>query len=50
MQYGDTALIRAAKNGRLQIVRELLKHGANKEAQTKVMQGGGVVGGVGNEG
>ena len=46
MQRGYTALICAAENGHLQIVQELLKHGADKDAKNKVMQGGG----VGNEG
>jgi len=50
MQDGTTALIRAVRFGYLEIVQELLKRGANKEAKDNVMQGGGVGGGVGNEG
>ena len=46
MQDGHTALIVAAQKGQLQTVQELLKHGANKDAKTKVVQGGGVGGGV----
>ena len=49
MQYGYTALTRAAENGHLQIVQELLKHGADADAKDEVMQGDGVGGGVGNE-
>ena len=50
MQDGETALMRAARNGRLQTVQELLKRGADADAKDKVMQGDGVGGGVGNEG
>ena len=50
MQDGYTALMRAAIGGHLQIVQELLKRGADADAKTKVMQGDGVGGGVGNEG
>ena len=50
MQYDSTALMNAAEEGHLQIVQELLKRGADKDAKTKVMQGDGVGGGVGNEG
>ena len=50
MQNGNTALIRAGFKGHLQTVQELLKRGADKDVQNKVMQGDGVGGGVGNEG
>jgi len=50
MQNGSTALICAAQEGRLQIVQELLKRGADADAKDEVMQGDGVGGGVGNEG
>ena len=50
MQFGNTALIWAARKGHLQIAQELLKRGATTEAQNKVMQGDGVGVGVGNEG
>ena len=50
MQNGTTALIRAAANGHLPIVQELLNRGANIDHQNKVMRGDGVEGGVGNEG
>ena len=39
----------AAQNGHLEIVRELLKRGADADAKDEVMQGVGVRGGVGNE-
>ena len=50
MQFGETALIRAAILGHLQTVQELLKRGADADAKDKVMQGDGVGGRVGNEG
>jgi len=50
MQDGYTALMWAAQFGRLQIAQELLKRGADADAQNKVMQGDGVGDGVGNEG
>ena len=43
MQGGWTALMWAAQYGHLQIVQELLKRGANIEAQTKVMWGVGAL-------
>ena len=49
MQYGWTALILAVSQGHTQTVQELLKRGADKDVQSKVMQGDGVGGGVGNE-
>jgi len=39
MQNGSTALMRATWYGHLDTVQELLKRGANKDAQNKVMQG-----------
>ena len=39
MQDGCSALICAADEGHLQIVQELLKHGANVQVQNKVMWG-----------
>ena len=50
MQYGSTALMLAASNGHLEIAQELLKRGADTDAQDKVMQENGVGGGVDNEG
>ena len=43
MQDGYTALICAAQCGHLQTVQELLKRGANIEAQDKVMWGDGAL-------
>jgi len=43
MQVGTTALMCAAWFGHLQTVQELLKRGANIEAQTKVMWGDGAL-------
>jgi len=40
----------AARFGQLQTVQELLKRGADADAQAKVMQGDSVGGGVGNGG
>ena len=45
MQDGDTALMVAAQEGQLQTTQELLKRGADADAQNKVMQGDGVGGG-----
>ena len=42
MQFGDTALIRAAGEGHLQIVQQLLKSGADTDLQNKVRRGDGV--------
>ena len=39
-QYGDTPLIRAAMGGHVEVVRELLKAGANKDAADKVRSEG----------
>ena len=36
MQNSDTALTLAAYHGRLEIVQELLKRGADKDAKTNV--------------
>jgi len=44
MQWGSTALIKAAYKGHHETVQELLKHGADANAQHKVMQGDGVGG------
>jgi hypothetical protein len=40
-QYGNTPLILAAWNGRLEVVQELLAKGADIEAKNKVRGGGG---------
>ena len=50
MQDGETALIRAARNGHLQIAQELLKHGANIETKDEVMPAGWCRGRGNNEG
>ena len=47
MQFGDTALIKAALKGHLQITQELLKSGTDTEPKNTVMQGDGV--GVGRQ-
>ena len=43
MQNGETALLCAAQEEHLQIVQELLKRGANIEAQDEVMWGDGAL-------
>ena len=43
MQDDETALMRAANGGHLQVVQELLKHGASMEAQNVVMRGCGIL-------
>ena len=45
-----TPLMEAAYDGDLQRVQELLKSGANIDAQKSVIRGGGVGSGVGNGG
>ncbi len=44
MQDGDTALTLAANKGHLDIVKQLLQHGARVDLQDKVMWGGTTLG------